>query len=107
MPLGPEILKKMQRVEIVINEESLDDLLKLLRGVSVRGYTVVKKAGGFGSTGERDPNNWSLEQPNAIIVLACEEDQLEKIVTMLYPKLRGFGGVCMVSDCQWTTGQAV
>ena len=107
MPLGPEILKKMKRIEIVINEEALDDLLKLLRTDSVRGYTVVRRAGGFGSTGERDPNDYSLEQPNAIIVLACEEDQADKIVMMLYPKLRSFGGVCMVSDCQWTTGQAV
>lgn len=107
MPLGPEILKKMKRIEIVINEDALEDLLNLLRDASVRGYTVVKKAGGFGSTGERDPNDYSLEEPNAILVLACEEDQTEKIVTMLYPRLRGFGGVCMVSDCQWTTGQAI
>ena len=107
MPLGPEILKKMKRIEIVINEEALDDLLKLLRTDSVRGYTVVRRAGGFGSTGERDPNDYSLEQPNAIIVLACEEDQADKIVMMLYPKLRSFGGVCMVSDCQWTIGQTV
>ena len=107
MPLEPEILKKMKRIEIVINEEALDDLLKLLRTDSVRGYTVVKRAGGYGSTGERDPNDYGLEEPNAIIVLVCEEAQAEKIIMMLHPKLRGFGGVCMVSDCQWTTGQAV
>lgn len=107
MPLNSGILEKMQRMEIVINEEALDDLLSVLRDANVRGYTVVKKVGGLGSTGERDPNDYSLEQPNAIIVLICEEDQAEKIVTMLYPKLRGFGGVCVLSDCQWTTGQAI
>ena len=94
-------------MEIVINEEALDDVLELLRDASVPGYTVVKRAGGYGSTGERDPNDYGLEEPNAIIVLACDEDHAEKIITMLYPKLRGFGGVCMLSDCQWTTGQAV
>lgn len=107
MPLGPEVLKKMKRMEIVINEEWLDDLLIMLRDASVRGYTVVKRAGGYGSTGERDPHDYSLEEPNAIIVAVCEEDQAENFIMMIYPRLRGFGGVCIVSDCQWTIGQTI
>jgi nitrogen regulatory protein PII len=107
MVLGPEILKSMKRIEIVINEESLDDLLKLFRDANVRGYTVIRRAGGLGSTGERDPDDYALEQPNAVMVLACEESQAEKVIMMLHPKLREFGGVCLVSDCQWTIGSAV
>jgi nitrogen regulatory protein PII len=107
MVLGPEILKSMKRIEIVINEESLDDLLKLFRDANVRGYTVIRRAGGLGSTGERDPDDYALEQPNAVMVLACEADQAEKVIMMLHPRLREFGGVCLVSDCQWTIGSAV
>lgn len=105
--LEKEILKPMKRIEIVIEEDSLDDLLKLLRNASVRGYTVIKKAGGLGSTGERNPEDYALELPNAIIVLACEADQAVKIISTLQPNLRNFGGMCLVTDCQWIVGPAV
>lgn len=101
MVLRPEILKSMKRIEIVINEDSLDDLLKLFRDADVRGYTVIKKAGGLGSTGERDPDDYVMEQHNAVMVLACEEDQAEKVIMTLYPKLKDFGGMCLISDCKW------
>ncbi len=107
MVLLSEILISMKRIEIVINEESLDDLLELLRGENVRGYTVIKKAGGFGSTGERDPDDYALQQNNVIVVLACEDEQAERVILAIHPKLKGFGGMCIMSDCQWTVGAAV
>ena len=107
MVLRPEIIKSMKRIEIVINEESLDDVLTLFRDANVRGYTVIKKAGGLGSTGERDPDDYILEQPNVVMVLACDENQAEKVVTTLHPKLNDFGGMCLISDCQWVLGPTV
>lgn len=104
--LEKEILKPMKRIEIVIDENSLDDLLKLLRDANVRGYTVIKKAGGLGSTGERNPDDYALELPNAIMVLACEENQAARIISILQPNLRDFGGMCLVTDCQWVMGPA-
>lgn len=107
MALGPEILRPMKRIEIVINEESLDTLIELFRHANVRGYTVIKRAGGLGSTGERDPDDYVFEQPNAVMVIACEENQAEKIIMTLHPKLKDFGGMCLMSDCQWILGPAV
>ena len=107
MVLRPEILKSMKRIEIVINEESLDDLIKLFRDANVRGYTVIKRAGGLGSTGERNPDDYVFEEENAVMVLACEEDQAEKVIMTLHPKLKDFGGMCLISDCQWILGPAV
>ena len=40
--LEKEILKPMKRIEIVIDENSLDDLLKLLRDANVRGAFAVE-----------------------------------------------------------------
>ncbi|MCE7913908.1 MAG: transcriptional regulator [Nitrosomonas sp. PRO4] len=97
----------MKRIEIVINEDSLDDLLELFQEANVRGYTLIKKAGGFGSTGERDPDDYALQQNNVIVVLACEDEQAEKVIMAVYPKLKGFGGMCIVSDCKWTRGPGV
>jgi hypothetical protein len=44
----------------------------------VRGYTVIKKAGGLGSTGERNPDDYVLEEHNAVMVLACEEEAKQR-----------------------------
>ena len=44
MALRPEILISMKRIEIVIDEESLREVIQLFREANVRGYTVIKKA---------------------------------------------------------------
>jgi nitrogen regulatory protein PII len=104
MALRPDIVISMKRIEIVVDEESLKDLIKIFREAKVRGYTVIKRAGGLGSRGERNPDDYIFDDENAVMVLACEESQAEKIIMMLHPKLRDFGGMCLVSDCQWIVG---
>jgi nitrogen regulatory protein PII len=107
MIMRPETLIAMSRIEIVIDEESLADLLELCRGAGVRGYTFIKQAGGLGSRGERRPDDYALEEKNAVVILACEEKQAERIIMSLRPKLKEFGGMCLISDCQWVIGPAV
>lgn len=107
MTLEPGILLKMKRIDIVVTGESLDHVIKMFRDADVRGYTVIKDAGGLGSTGERNPEDYVLREPNAVIVVACEESQAEKIIRILQPELKQFGGMCLVSDCQWVLGPAV
>ena len=46
----------MIRIEIVIDEEKLSDLIALLRTADVRGYTFMRHGGGLGSRGERRPD---------------------------------------------------
>ena len=45
----------MKRIEIVIDEEKLEELIALFNEVGVRGYTFIKQAGGLGSRGTRRP----------------------------------------------------
>ena len=42
-----------------------------------------------------------------MIVLACKEDQAQKVVNELRPSLKGFGGMCLISDCLWLEGPTV
>jgi|SRR5690242_11966378 nitrogen regulatory protein PII len=102
-----DTLIAMKRIEIVIDEEALGDLLELCRSVDVRGYTFIKHAGGLGSRGERHPDDYALQEKNAVVILACEDNQAERIITTLRPRLKDFGGMCLVSDCQWVIGPAV
>lgn len=104
MALRPDILVPMKRLEIVTDEDSLRELIRLVREAKVRGYTVIKRAGGLGSRGERNPDDYVFEEENAVMVIACEEDLAERLITMLHPKLRELGGMCVISDCQWVVG---
>ena len=96
----------LKRIEIVIDEEKLEDLITLLNDVGVRGYTFIKQAGGLGSRGTRRPDDLFFEQTNSLLILACEEKQAERLVTALRPRLKEFGGMCLVSDCNWVIGPA-
>ena len=104
---GTEILIAMKRIEIVVASESLNELVDLLREARIRGYTVIKKAGGLGSRGERDPEDYPLEEENAVMVIACEEELAERLIILLHPRLKDLGGMCLVSDCRWVKGPAV
>jgi nitrogen regulatory protein P-II 1 len=77
-----------------------------LNEVGVRGYTFIKQAGGLGSRGTRRPDDIFFEQTNAMFILACEEKQAERLVTTLRPRLKEFGGMCLISDCEWVIGPA-
>ncbi|MEP6606444.1 MAG: transcriptional regulator [Nitrosospira sp.] len=104
---GKEILIDMKRIEIVVARESLNELVDLLREAEIRGYTVIKKAGGLGSRGERDPEDYPLEEENAVMVIACEEELAERLIMLLHPRLKDLGGMCLVSDCRWVKGPPV
>jgi len=97
----------MKRIEIVIDEEKLEELIAFLNAAGVRGYTFLKPAGGLGSRGTRRPDDLFFEETNVLLILACEEPQAQKIVSGLRPKLKEFGGMCLVSDCGWVEGPAI
>lgn len=107
MVLSADVLIAMKRIEIVIDEESLNELIDLCQKAEIRGYTVIKRAGGLGSRGARDPEDYPLEEENAVMVIACPEHQAEKLITLLRPRLKELRGMCLVSDCQWVIGPAV
>ena len=96
----------MKRIEIVIDEEKLEELIGILNELGVRGYTFIKSAGGLGSRGTRRPDDIFFEQNNAMLILACQESQAQKVTTALRPKLKEFGGMCLISDCYWIEGPA-
>ncbi len=97
----------MKRLEIVIGIEQLEELMELLGKGGVRGYTVIKNAGGYGSRGARNPDDVLFEQENVVVVLACKEDQAQLIVSHLRPVMKKLGGMCLISDCLWVEGPAV
>lgn len=97
----------MKRFEIVIGIEQLDQLMELLERTEVRGYTVIKNAGGYGSRGARRPDDVLMTDENVVVILACKDDQAQRVLNELRPAMKELGGMCLISDCQWVEGPAV
>lgn len=97
----------MKRFEIVVGIEKLEELVEILDNTGVRGYSLIKNVGGLGSRGVRDPDDVLYEQENVMVVLACKDDQAQKVVSGLKPVLKGFGGMCLISDCFWLEGPPI
>lgn len=93
----------MKRFEIVIGTEQLNQLIELLERSGIRGYTVIKGAGGLGTRGIRNPDDVLLTDENAVIIFACKEDQAQKVLDELRPAMKGFGGMCLISNCHAQT----
>jgi len=99
--------KAMKRIDIVIGEEQFDKLIELLSENKIRGYSILRKVGGLGSRGFRSPYDVLMQEENILIVVVCEIDQAEKLITSVQPNLRNFGGMCLVSDCLWVEGPPI
>ena len=72
--------------------------------LSRRDFTVNTLAASLNK--DRKPDEPFLKENNAVVILACEEKQAERLIMTLRPKLKDFGGMCLVSDCQWVIGPA-
>jgi len=97
----------MKRIEIVIDAGKLEELIGLLMEAGAKGYTVIKRVSGLGSRGTRSPDVVLCDEGSAIVILACQEDQAVRIAQGLRPRLKKFGGMCLISSCEWLEGPAV
>ncbi|MEW5771457.1 MAG: P-II family nitrogen regulator [Pseudomonadota bacterium] len=92
-------MKPVKRIEIVIEEVELDDLIAELDRIGVVGFTVVPGAGGRGERGVRYENLQGLG--NVLMTIACDAAQAEKVIEVIRPILKRYGGICLVSDALW------
>lgn len=89
-----------KRIEIVVEMRKLEELISLLLEAGAKGYTVIKKVGGLGLRGTRNPDEALWDEGNVFVTLICKEDQAVRIVQGLHPRLKQFGGMCLISDCE-------
>ncbi len=89
----------IKKVEIIIDYLESPRLLELIqKGVTDVGYTVIKEVVGSGRRGDRMGDGFSGEMTNSYILIACSEDQAQRIVEVVRPVLKRYGGICLVSD---------
>ena len=95
-------MQAIKKVEIIVDYLELARLLELIQkeGIAV-GHTVIKEVVGSGGRGDRTGDGFSGELTNSYILIGCSEDEAKRIVEIVQPTLKRFGGVCLVSDAMW------
>ncbi|MDV6345473.1 DUF190 domain-containing protein [Nitrosomonas sp. Is37] len=107
MILERDSIVPLKRVEIIIDEEDFDEIQKICRSLDIRGYTYLREVGGFGSRGKRQSEEIFLHEKNILIIIACTEDQAEKLVKTISGRMKEIGGICLISDCDWVKGPTI
>jgi len=92
-------MKPVKRIEIVIEEIELENVIEELDRIGVVGYTIVPRAGGRGERGVRYESVQGLG--NVLMTIACDEQQAARVIEVIRPILKRYGGVCLVSDAMW------
>ena len=91
--------QSVQRIEIVLQPDLVEEITKKLDTLGVSGYTLIRDVQGRGERGLRASIGLGVFQYHYLL-LACEAAQVEPIVEMVRPYLKRFGGMCLVSDAQ-------
>lgn len=94
-------MRPMKRLEIVVDTLHLNRLLTKLRQAGATGYTVMPNASGFGDRGDQRADDVSGVSTNSCVLLAVSLDRAPQVIETARDSLRKYGGVCIVSDCQW------
>jgi hypothetical protein len=94
-------MKKVKRVEIVVDAAHTPRVIELLSHAKVDGYTLIRSVSGSGDRGLRMSDDITGVSNNNYILTTCAPETLEKLMTALRPILRRLGGICLVSDAEW------
>jgi nitrogen regulatory protein PII len=94
-------MKAIKRVEIIVPRSQLNQVAKLLDREKMPGYTVVPEVTGKGHRGVRDGAGLTTAFSNSYLLLACDQEELDRLQEPLRELLTRYGGVVLVSDAMW------
>lgn len=94
-------MRAAKRLEIIVDAIHAPEVLRILDAAGADGYTVIKDASGRGHRGERREDALTDVFSNWCVICACDPQVAVAATQKLQPLLRRYGGVCLVSDCEW------
>ncbi|MGB5494126.1 MAG: P-II family nitrogen regulator [Sedimenticolaceae bacterium] len=92
-------MKAMKRIEVILPEGEVDELIEALDATDISGYTLIPSVSGRGDRGRTLQALGHLD--NSYLLVACESERMPAVVEAIRPFLGQFGGICLVSDAQW------
>lgn len=94
-------MKKMKKIEIILESVYTNRLLELFRQNGITRYTIIKDIEGNGEHGLRQADEVTDVFSNNYIFTVCEEEKLEEIKEEIRSFSKKYSGKCIVSDVMW------
>ncbi|NJM10521.1 MAG: transcriptional regulator [Synechococcaceae cyanobacterium SM1_2_3] len=94
-------MQPVKRIEIIMDFPELAKIVKILDGLGISGYTVIRDVTGSGDRGLRSGDELTDVFKNSYVMTACPEEKMQEIVDAIRPLLKRFGGICLVTDAHW------
>lgn len=99
-------MKKMKKVELIIEAVYENRLLELFKDHDIHGYTLIKDIEGAGGHGLKTADDVTDVFSNIYIFTVCEEERYEKMDKDIRTFLARYGGKCMLSDVMLLLGKS-
>ncbi len=91
-------MKKMKKVEVVIESIYVNRLIELFKESGVTGYTIIRDIEGYGGHGLKTADEANDLLSNNYIFTVCEEEKFEKMIEKIRSFIDKYGGKCIISD---------
>ena len=98
-------MKKMKKVEVIIEAVYLNRFIDLLLRHDVSGYTIIKDIEGMGGHGLKTADEASDLFSNNYIFTLCEQEKYDDLEKDLRAFLDRYGGKCILSDVMVLLGE--
>ena len=94
-------MKKMKKIEIILESVYLNRLIELFDKKEITGYTIIRDVEGKAITGIKSADEITDVFTNNYVFTVCDEDKLMSIVEDIRAFIKRYGGRCIVSDVSW------
>ncbi len=94
-------MKPVKRIEIIMDSLDVKMVLQELHDLGITSYSLIRDVVGSGDRGARSGDLLNDAMNNSYILIACNDVEAAKITEALAPKLKRYGGMCLVSDAEW------
>lgn len=93
-------MEKQKRVEIIVGNYDLPQLLRLLSQQQINAYTLIPDIRGNGDRGPRDADGLTEAFKNSMLLLYCTDKSWENLKEPLRTLIKRVGGMVVLSDCE-------
>jgi nitrogen regulatory protein PII len=94
-------MQAVKRIEIITDSLETREVCRVLNGLSLSGYSVIRDVTGRGERGVQSGDDLTDVFKNSMVLLACPPERVSEIVEAIRPILKRRGGICLVSDAMW------
>ena len=91
-------MKRMKKVEVIIESIYVNRLIGLFKESGATGYTIIRDIEGYGGHGLKTADEANDLLSNNYIFTVCEEEKFEKMIEKIRAFINRYGGKCIVSD---------